>query len=270
MTVDAWFTTGTSHGNVGDPCQDYATSDTELTAVVADGCSSSDMSDVGARIITLAVRRALFSTDSADERMRPLLLHDMDKASATLGLNPGALDASVSWVNASGRCFDAGLYGDGVIVARCPDGLHVSMVEWSGNMPGYLSYYLDAQRKREFIEQSESFAAQERRTAFRARGYIIDSESVIPTWVDYRSAEDGLFGFHAIIPVQADLVAVFSDGVCQIGGVPWCEAIQTLTAFKGPCIGEFVKRRARAALKEWATEEKLPVDDFAMGAVCLM
>ncbi len=262
MASDAWFTTGSSHITEGTCCQDYAIASGPY-AIVSDGCSSSPMTDVGARFLALGAMDSLRKSDYAR------LLDDgpdIDLVIPPVLPNEG-LDASILHVGCFYGFWAAGITGDGLIVARCPDGLHVSFVDWAGNMPGYLSYTTDPIRLAQFVEQSEYFASADRRSAFQARGYHISEEGCIATWADYRIAQDGLKGFQAKIPYEADVVAAFSDGVCQISGVPWHEAVATLMDFKGPLCGPFVKRRMRAVLKAWAKEGKAPVDDISMGAV---
>lgn len=259
MAADAWFTTGSSHLVEGTVCQDYALA-SGACAVVADGCSSSPMTDVGARLLAFGVLDNFAKNNDTEGEVAVRLV-------IPESLPPTALDASLLHARHHGGVWSVGLTGDGVIVARCPDGLHVSLVEWAGNMPGYMSYGLDNARKAAFLEQSEFFADIERRQSFRARGYHISQEGCIATWVDYRSAEAGLEGFKARIPADADCVALFSDGVCQVSGVPWHEAVATLMDFQGLLSGLFVKRRMRAVLKAWAKEGKVPVDDISMAAV---
>lgn len=57
------FHIGAQHLSLGKPCQDYAVSgsinDTTAYAIVSDGCSSGGETDIGARIVALATKRAL-------------------------------------------------------------------------------------------------------------------------------------------------------------------------------------------------------------------
>ena len=63
-----------------------------------------------------------------------------------------------------------------------------------------------------------------------------------------------------------EFLAVFSDGVTQIDGLDWKDAVVQLLAFK-TTEGEFAKRRMIRLIKDAQAKGKGPVDDIAYAVV---
>ncbi len=63
LKTDHTFQIGLQHLQTGKPCQDFALSgtiaDDLVYAIVSDGCSSGGMTDIGARLMVLATKRAI-------------------------------------------------------------------------------------------------------------------------------------------------------------------------------------------------------------------
>ena len=80
LTADHYFTIGTSHARAGEPCQDYALSgtlkDARVYGIVTDGCSGANArTDLGARVLALAMEAELQHTTSLDDCFTPASIH---------------------------------------------------------------------------------------------------------------------------------------------------------------------------------------------------
>jgi hypothetical protein len=279
--ADAAFRGGVWHADEGLPGQDYAMAFSSPLpfAVIADGCSQSGGSDVGARIIALAAARQLrgrFASCRMD-RLRARILAAASQARRVLDIGPEALDATLGVVQSAE---DGGvrtmLFGDGVIAARHRDGIDVTIMDWAGNMPGYLSYLLAPDRLAAFLIASESAARDEGRAACRiTRLRIAPDGTCGPATQRGLDAAAGLRGIEIVWPGEADnpdtappdIVAVLSDGVLQIQGVGWADALTEIMDVKAAREGRFVARRMARALGRFARQGGRLGDDLAMGAV---
>lgn len=65
---------------------------------------------------------------------------------------------------------------------------------------------------------------------------------------------------------EIDFIAVFSDGVTQIEGIDWKEAVKIFMAFKNTT-GEFLKRRVIRGIKGFQKDGKGPFDDVSCAVV---
>ena len=139
MNADAHYLIGDGHA----VCQDYALANGSV-AVVADGCSSSPGSDVGARLLARLALRSLCSEK---------ILRRASTMARALALPPTALDATLLAITADGRGADVVAYGDGVVAARARNGgLEIHHLRYPSGAPAYLSYGLDPCRLRRYRE----------------------------------------------------------------------------------------------------------------------
>jgi serine/threonine protein phosphatase PrpC len=72
--------------------------------------------------------------------------------------------------------------------------------------------------------------------------------------------------FNALEMEEIEFIALFSDGVTQVDGVDWEDAVVELLSYKGTA-GEFVKRRMIRAIKDWQKIGKGPTDDIACAVI---
>ena len=81
---------------------------------------------------------------------------------------------------------------------------------------------------------------------------------------------EGICGVTQPIPQDVlettDCIAVFSDGVTQIEGLDWKDAVVELLAFK-TTEGEFAKRRMIRFIRDAQKDSKGPLDDIAYAVV---
>lgn len=265
--ADAHFRMGSAHEAEGSPCQDYALSENEMMpfAALSDGCSSSGKTDLGARLWCLTARQLrLFSATASNysSLIKPMIVDTANR----LGLVDADLDATLGLIfllrNGGIRSL---LWGDGVMAARTPRGTEIMTVEWSGNMPGYLSYELSINRCAEFIRQSEALA--EGAAPCRVTYTTIKDDGTVDTWRDGYHADVALRGMQANWPPGTEIAAIMSDGVSQVSGLTTQEVVTELLSIGPARQGAFARRRLQAALKKFAKDGHKPIDDISFAAL---
>jgi hypothetical protein len=262
MESDGFYAIGASHR----VCQDYARAGQvqgRVThfAIVSDGCSGSEDSDLGARLLVNAAehRLRLFAADYD---------HDWIVRRAA---------AAVSMLGAPSSCLDATLLsafvvdeervrvcvsGDGVVAARRRDGALVSWEFCDGGAPAYLSYRLDARRYQCYLDSGYG----RRRITRRVDGALVGRR-------EHDIQTDGFVSSLDLPVDDFELLMLFSDGAASFEG-PGLEAndvIEQLCAIKSHR-GAFVERRCRRFLgkycsaRGWVHQDDLAVAALHLGA----
>jgi len=276
FNVDHYFHIGHMHYAGGKPCQDHALSrsnGTYASVIVSDGCSTGGNTDVGSRVISCSTLQAIsdhmgaspYSLETAAESIRFRQRQIVSGVRPILGLEHNDMFATCLYAYLSpfgGLLF---VHGDGAIALKFRDGsICVGRYEWANNMPFYPAYegksldaFINAQKN------SEVPYALEMRT-FDSAGNCIESRD------KKYSVSDGVRGMQTILSLEQlaeiDYVAVFTDGVSQVDGVEWFDAIRGYLAYKNTA-GEFCKRRMMRAIKDSQATGKGPEDDIACGVI---
>ncbi len=268
LAVDHAFHIGAQHLRQGTPNQDYALSGVLPSGlhygIVADGCSSGGETDIGARLMGLALKQALAQGAQTGlvERARAYL-EGMRRA---LDLERADLLATGLLALANDQQFVKMLIlGDGVLVERSVYGtLYAHKFEWSDNAPGYLAYS-DEERSHFFERQP---------TLTREFWSISGPEQ----WQHHRTTEESAFvalrkGVEWTYepphgPWDLASIGIFSDGVLQVDGLPWQAVIWELMRFKS-ARGQFVTRRMNRFLTNVREYGCGPLDDIAMAVINL-
>ncbi len=261
MNADCAFWIGSTHR----VCQDYAVAGhtgEAAHAILADGCSGSPDTDIGARLLAKSAGRLLPTPEGAIETAAACASH--------LGLPSTCLDATLLTVTAADGAFDARCWGDGVVAFGRHDGtLEAFVVSFAASYPRYLSYTLDADRLERWHEQPANEKTVSRWTLTEG----------IWTGPDIQSSDRDCEHWPGDI-ADCRFVAVLSDGVqsftqsvatdtsrtTQAVAVP--DVLQLLLAFKSGQ-GQFVQRRVRAFQKECAARGWTHADDVSLSVVWL-
>ncbi len=274
VSADAFFGIGTQHVRSGLPCEDYALAHAApgyAYAIVSDGCSSGGQTDVGARLVAHVTARAIADTyeaggplDADAIQARVLVLQREGRVLLSLREHDMLATLAIAYVSPIGGFVR--IVGDGAVVCAYDDGsMQLSRFTWDGNMPYYPSY-ADGSHDA-FIAAQGGDLAQVRLTEERC---LVRSGMQTCTSVPYTLAEgmQGItlrFGQDELAHMR--MVGVFSDGVTQVQGVPWVQAVRDLVAFKS-LAGAFLKRRMIRQLKTYEQGGTEPYDDVA-GAVLM-
>ncbi len=278
IRTDWYYHIGEQHLRSGAPCQDYAlagTQDDMAYAIVSDGCSSGGRTDVGARIVALAAQRALgeeswrgYATVDALHADAARLRQEfyMDTGRTLFGLEPHDMLATCIVALSTPRGGYVRVYGDGIVALVFADGaVRVHEYEWLNNMPFYLAY--GSALVGEFVS-AHGGALDAACCAER----IYTSGDSMPAVVEHTLAA-GLRGMHiALGPEELSTlacIALYSDGVGCVSGVPVQDVVREMLAFKTLAPG-FVKRRVKRALTDYARGGHAPMDDVACAALLRM
>ncbi len=264
MQTDHVFTIGHSH----KVCEDYARSGPHY-AFISDGCSGSEDSDIGSRVLISAAEQFLLRQGPIND------LNDIREIIASaasvqrlMGTDETMLDATLFGVSVDGRINMFGI-GDGVIAYKDYSG-DLSFLEFDApsGYPPYPSYLLS--RTRRFCMQVAMKRMNDPGWYVRWRkeaGDEVEEEPCVTCSTEIDS-------FHMdYAKEEIETVAVFSDGVKSFMDanremVPWLDVVRELMAFKG-YKGEFVKRRMQGFLKACEKRGWRHDDDVSMAAVYL-
>lgn len=279
--TDNHFVIGANHVSAGTPCQDYASSSVEgdaAVAIVSDGCSRGERTDLGSRLMVLTTQMAITKYRPAAELVSALrepseinlaqrLL--LDSVKQTLGLNRQDLLATCTfaYLTPEGGCIH--VRGDGVVARVYRDGrLILNRYDWALNLPFYPIYTDDGLQT--FIAlQGGNIDAPVLTEVVRT----YDSSGVCSEETILHALGDGIMGLtipvskHEVVNELA-FVAVYTDGVTQVEGFEWHEAAKNLLAFK-TLDGEFATRRMIRFLKNSQPLGKGPLDDLAYAVIQL-
>ena len=272
-STDSYFHIGASHLLGGKPCQDYALDSNQdglALAIVADGCSTGGMTDVGARLLAHSVKSAIKSIVpiySPEINYRDTtILRDIHVNSAmrNLGLSVRDMQSTCSYVAVHDGKWLCQIYGDGIIVEKYTDGIvFMTQVQWDKNLPYYPIYTGNV------LEEFKM--AHDKETPFTWETWVFDPESDAEKYL----TEDAGLGVERAIREgyrlshgsddELESIAVFTDGVAQIEGIDWKDVVMSLMSFK-TTEGSFLKRRMISELKKLAKAGHKNIDDIA-GAV---
>lgn len=273
VSADHNFHIGTQHLKVGKPCQDYAISGTterDAFAIVSDGCSSGGHTDIGARLSVLATKNAIAAHKEVHRVVDPVSVStvcviNLVSYQELLNLSIRDLLATNVWAVLEDRTdLTVHVTGDGVF-AICIDGAVTAYrYEWHNNTPFYMAYERDP-------ELSAGFKAHhgEVLSPLTCEVWDIAGEHTLLDSISL-GAEEGMRGVTSrfTFPSSASecFVALFSDGVEQVGDRPWQDVVKSLLSFKSTS-GAFVTRRMNRYLREEAALGNHPVDDIACAVI---
>lgn len=281
LYTDDYFHIGASHLGSGQPCQDYALSraleDGSMAyAIVSDGCSKGGRTDVGSRVIAhtaeVAIRdhwrrrEDVLHHDAIDEiHLQQQMLRN--QACFNLGLAQNDLLATSMYAYASSHGGFVHLRGDGVIAFTYADkSMTLLKVSWAKNMPLYPAYSAD---------EYDSFIRAHGGSGALALAEEYWNYSVEEGFVFYgehlRQVSEGLRGIAIRWTSEScgrDLkyIVLMSDGVTQVDGVDWKDAVLSLVSFKSTA-GSFAKRRMISFIKDAQKKGKGPLDDIAYAVI---
>ena len=261
-------------GNSHEVCEDYIYHSFQVDPymILADGCSSSKNTDVGARVLVHAARnilnRFIHRTGIPIEAdvLGDMIAFEAEETIKKLGLNTSALDATLIIAHRLKDKIIINVFGDGNVILKKKDGTtKMYNYQYAKNMPYYLSYYVDAARQHQYCK--EMFDADEGGKCLVTSSYINDEFNVstedfvkIPTFI--LSIED-----YEMIGIASDGIESFFNPL-NSDRMGYKEVLEELTAFKGT-VGEFLKRRCKRAIKNYKKEGIEHYDDVSIGVMLI-
>ena len=250
------------------PCEDYGISGTEPIpfAILADGCSSSPGSHVGAMLLTLAARRQIREIYHDDQPGQKLDYAAFGRSVITkasllaryMDLPASILDATLMTAVYVNRQIIVYVYGDGFIIALPKENKEsrIIEIEFETNAPYYLSYLLNEERNRQY--HMEKGGSKHIRRNYDTSLILKNNEPVI-----YKFSADE---FQTVV-LASDGLGFFADTANpERGLLPAEDVIREFTAFKN-FNGEFIKRRARRAIKTYQKIGMINMDDVSTAGI---
>jgi Protein phosphatase 2C len=288
MNSDSAFYIGKAH----TVCEDYSVASgngsfdggekaseksSEPYVIVADGCSSSPDTDVGARLLVRSAARLLRAPGkltAASLREHYEVAARRALAQATLlDLDPQCVDATLLTVNVHAGEFVAACYGDGLVALQARRGgcLDVYSISFSEGYPRYPSYAEQPERGRFFesLTRNVKEVAHYRMSSGDGSVQLKESHtSTDPLEIFAGKTED-----YEYVAVMTDGVRSFvemtrTETVKRVEPVALEVVIPDLLAFKSPT-GAFVRRRLNKFLNECRRKNRHHNDDLAIGVVYL-
>jgi len=268
MNTDHCFNIGSTH----DVCEDYAISGTFTRpvegagdvayAIVCDGCSSADHTDIGARLLAHAARTFLMTAPGGflgmdAEDIGKLIIHRAVLAASAIGLPLASLEATLVMAAAWNTHARVLMFGDGVCVRRNAATTEVIHVDYKSNAPYYLANRLSDSRRAEYLAK---FDQPRRVTIMDHAGSRTQEESPLtPLSLSHAHLSPG------------DQIILFSDGVNQFYNgksekIDWSVPVEVLSKFKNTQ-GEFVQRRVQAHKRNCAENQIVHWDDVSVAAI---
>lgn len=264
MQIDTFLTMGKGH----KICEDYILSGTNPLPyiILADGCSSSKATDMGARLLCFLAQQYIRFRVPFTKYFQPShyemglwIIHNAELVGKQLGLPKNALDATliIAYKKFDSEQVRIHFYGDGCIVHFGPEYLSIREIKYSKNAPYYLSYKID-------IERDELYSGMEQKKIIK--NYIpIQSEQSFDYYVpsvwnyDINKEKNGLMiasdGLTSFIKNRLDLIPI----------TDYANELFNFQTTKG----EFLKRRINWLLKDLAKNNTYNYDDLSIGAFLL-
>lgn len=270
MIPDFAIAIGSAHA-VHGVCQDYArfggTPDNAYV-LVADGCSSTKDSEIGAKLLILAAEKYV-QDELIDEEYHDKTIQLAQTYTKGLGLPDSCLDATLLTIRKCGSLYYGSIYGDGLIVQCRKDNiLSVAKVSYASGYPNYLSYRLRPDRLK-----GMDMVATVNLCEIHPDGQIKMAQHYD---IDYK--KDGKTCHFSKFQDDATFMAIMTDGVCSFlemqktetskanAPVPFESTLRELLAFKSFHQG-FAKRRLQRALKDISGRGMQHYDDLTMGVL---
>lgn len=279
MQTDSFFRQGSGHA----VCQDYAINGENediAFALVADGCSSSPKTDVGARILAESFTRTICEVHKPSwsflgEKKAFVSVETLGRVKRIkemLTLSSNSFDATLLAAVFDKHANELGLYiwGDGFVRLEY-EGKHENWrITYPKNAPYYLSYLLKPDRLKAYLEEfPENQAALFRHIQFAPwkEGSLAlcgqETEALEPLHFQQVSAE-GLKS----ITVFSDGLESFSkvDEDNEVRPISYTEIFTEAVAYKSHS-GNFVQRRMLAMAKNSAKLGRSHYDDVSAAAI---
>ena len=286
LVTDHTFHIGEQHVRTGKSCQDYTLSgtvgDTLAYAIVSDGCSSGGLTDIGARLMVLATKRALLDVlttgNIPGDKTAVLAINEardtyLQQYRTELGLDITDMLATCLWAVATKDLVLAHVTGDGVVAIQYEHDLVLHSFNWDKNTPYYPAYSWGDSLERfkaVHVENDTPLTYSEEYTLPSSQGGEPDG------FYSAYSVEVGISGFiiargHSKpydFPGNIQSIALFSDGVTQVDKLSIPETVRQLMAFKSTN-GQFATRRMNRFLTDVKKAGRGPLDDIAYAVITL-
>lgn len=235
--------------------------------ILSDGCSSSQLSDIGSRILALSAKKILSQiynfSNLSSETFGTMAISQAKDVCKTLHLPDEALDATLVIAFIKDKKCYISIYGDGIFFYKDKNGLRTHIIEYASNAPYYLNYNTNFSREQKYKKDFGSFEK-----------YSIVIDKDIPNPKESYCLREGLYKSYDFIVYLDDIefIGISSDGLSSfyspIGNeIPLLHnVVEDFTLFKNTN-GVFMQRRANKVIKNFAKESIYNFDDLSIGVM---
>jgi len=268
MQTDSFFCIGKSHS----VCEDYAFHGKKCI-ILSDGCSASEYSDIGARLLCITAKRILNSFVNI-----PLSYSEFGTTVAgcvaeqlrLLDLPINSMDATLLVAFEFNEKIYFYAYGDGYYQIKYKNqDIHFGTTKFNSNAPYYLSYWSNPQRNIDYINKFGNEVET-------ITGSYTDGEEnceLKTETVDLSFSHETDVKFP--IPIdELEYIMIMSDGVesfqdysnLPASPIETAEIIKELSSFKNTK-GKFITRRTNAAIKKFMKQDIDHYDDLSVAGM---
>lgn len=264
MHTDSFFHIGKTH----DVCQDYTENGGDY-AILSDGCSSAPNTNIGSLLLCRAAK--MFLEKFAGEYDPSHILASAYSYANALSLNEESLYATLLYLKLTDR-IKINVCGDGVIAARKRNTSIWKVTEFNypSGAPFYLAYQLDKLNEECYFN---TFSDQLIITTYDFNCLTGD---VVNKIIEKTKAMWNVVQNYSV--QEYDMAVLLSDGVASFyetivsntskstKTIPITTILKEVLNFKNYG-GEFVKRRCKAAFRQFQEMNWHNSDDFSMSGI---
>lgn len=250
-----WFL---KKGSTHKICQDYIITGNEPIpyVILADGCSSSPDTDIGARLICHYFKNLLneeyininygykkFITNN----ILAICMKQIEYQKKILGFESNILDTTLLILYLYNDIVYVDIVGDGGYIVKLIDGSNeFRIINYISNAPYYPSYLIDKKRNDLY------------KKIFNKPKRILNEKT------DYTDSMDNIY--HNWYPIDAiNSILIFSDGILSfIPEIESTEIMENILAFKS-LKGQFIQRKMNRYIKNLEKEGITHYDDISIG-----
>jgi hypothetical protein len=260
INTDWFLKTGYSH----KICQDYVLTGPDYI-ILADGCSSSEHVDIGARILCQCARNyietfvsTLMSLDTT--HVGKSIIMSAKVTCDSLSLPRTCLDSTLLFMVNTQNYLVIYMFGDGSFITTRDGIVNIRTIISPQNAPFYLSYLLDIKRMQVY-ENNVGFKNKFERIGIKDGTSEDIYEKEIERWYATSIKKDQ--GIDNIL-LTSDGISSFIDFSSGSSiSIDKTEIVKQLTSFKN-FKGEFIRRRASKMMDEFEKNKIKHYDDFSV------
>ena len=247
-------------------CQDYSicseNGDNNPFLVICDGCGSSKNTDIGARLLAHGAKSFFNKISCKDFGLASIV--NASVASKVLEVEEQCLDSTLIFSFVEDDSYlRALMFGDGFLFSTGKDGNlnFYKRISYKGNAPHYLSYNLNQERYSRYQNLSGDDSVKiEDYYCDNNNPQCFESFSNLSKQIDFGKYFLTLESF----VISSDGIESFID-ISTGEKIPYQEVIKEIISFKNKR-GEFIKRRIRRMMEDYAKKGIYNYDDISIAA----
>jgi serine/threonine protein phosphatase PrpC len=255
LHYDHYYTIGVTH----QVCEDFAMQGDKPVPflVLSDGCSGSENTEIGSRILTMTTKHLLENATDWPWNYSIFgqqLINKAWEVAEQMQLPSSVLDATVMLAFLYQESILVYVYGDGCLLFKDYSGnIHTIEISFTHNAPYYLTYWNDEERREEYAKQEPNPLV------------LTNSINGLSEAKPFQTPLSFCFSLK-----KFKMVAIASDGMTQCidtsqkSKLSLNEVANHFLAVQ-EINDEFVKHHLKSTLKQYAQQGIYPADDLSIG-----